>query len=319
MTVRERALSRFAWGGLVYTIGVILWGAYVRATKSGAGCGDHWPLCNGTVVPRAPALETIIEFTHRITSGLALVFTVVLIVWTFRVHGRGHPMRTGAALSLFFMLTEALVGAGLVLFKMVADNESIARAYWMGAHLVNTFLLLGAMMLTAHWASGGKSVRLRGQGVVGTALLVAHLGVLLVGVSGAIAALGDTLFPAESLSHGLAQDFSPTAHVLLRLRILHPLMAIVAGIVVVGAGWVASGLRPSATQKRFAVALTALFVVQIVAGLVNVVLLAPVWLQLVHLLLADAVWLILVWASAHALAVAPEKSPSSVATAVAAG
>ncbi len=318
MSERERALSRFAWGGLVYTIGVILWGAYVRATKSGAGCGDHWPLCNGVVVPRAPALETVIEFTHRITSGLALVFTVVLIVWTFRVHGRGHPMRTGAALSLFFMLTEALVGAGLVLFKMVADNESIARAYWMGAHLVNTFLLLGAMMLTAHWASGGKALRLRGQGVLNAILGVAHLGVLLVGVSGAIAALGDTLFPAESLSHGIAQDLSPTSHVLLRLRVLHPLMAIVAGFVVVGAGWAAFGLRPSGTQRRFAVALTTLFVAQIVAGLVNVLLLAPVWLQLVHLLLADAVWLALVWASAHALAEQPAPASAPVPSAVAA-
>ncbi|MGA9523458.1 MAG: COX15/CtaA family protein [Myxococcaceae bacterium] len=318
MTDRERALSRFAWGGLLYTVGVILWGAYVRATKSGAGCGDHWPLCNGVVVPRAPALETIIEFTHRITSGLALVVTVVLVVWTFRVHGRGHPMRTGAVLSLFFMVTEALVGAGLVIFKMVAHNESIARAWWMGAHLVNTFLLLAAMMLAAHWSSGGKALRVRGQGLVGATLLAAHLGLLVVGVSGAIAALGDTLFPAESVAHGLAQDFSPTAHVLLRLRILHPLLAIIGGLLVVGAGWAAFGLRPSTTQRKFAVALTALFAVQIVAGLVNVILLAPVWLQLVHLLLADAVWLALVWASAHALAVAPDQAAATVQTAAAA-
>jgi heme a synthase len=313
MDSRQRALHRFAVGGLIYTVGVILWGAFVRATKSGAGCGDHWPLCNGQVVPRAPAVETLIELGHRLTSGLALVFTVVLVVWTWRVFAKGHPARLGAGLSLFFMLTEAAVGAGLVLLRMVADNESIARAWWMGAHLVNTFLLLGALMLAVHWTGAGRAVRLRGQGVVGAALAAAHLALLLVGVSGAIAALGDTLFPATSLAHGLSQHASAGAHVLLKLRILHPLMAIVGGLVLVAAVWTASGLRPSALQRRFALWLTWLFGIQVVAGLVNVVLLAPVWLQLVHLLLADAVWLGLVWASAHALAEAPERAAEGAA------
>jgi cytochrome c oxidase assembly protein subunit 15 len=226
-------------------------------------------------------------------------------------------MRTGAALSLFFMLTEALVGAGLVLFKMVAHNESIARAYWMGAHLVNTFLLLGSVLLACHWASGGKAIRLRNQGLVGGLLVLAHVAVIAVGISGAIAALGDTLFPAQTLAHGLAQDLAPGAHVLLRLRIFHPLIAILGGFAVVGAGWTAHGLRPELVHKRFAVALTALFGLQLVAGVLNVVLLAPVWLQMVHLLLADGVWLVLVRTSAEALAdepsLATEGDPSPVA------
>ncbi len=47
--------SRYAWGVLLWNVLVALWGAYVRATGSGAGCGSHWPTCNGEILPRAPA------------------------------------------------------------------------------------------------------------------------------------------------------------------------------------------------------------------------------------------------------------------------
>ena len=121
-------LVRFAWLTLAYNIGVILWGAYVRATGSGAGCGEHWPLCNGVVIPRDPSAATIIEFSHRLTSGLALISVVVLLVWVWRAFKPGHPARRGAAWTVFFMVTEAGVGAGLVLFQLVAENASMARA-----------------------------------------------------------------------------------------------------------------------------------------------------------------------------------------------
>src|SRR5262245_33421875 len=192
MSVR---LARFAWGVVAYNVAVILWGAYVRATGSGAGCGAHWPLCDGAIVPRAPDLAMLIEYSHRITSGMALLAVVGLLVWTRRALPAGHPARRGAALSMFFMLTEAGVGAGLVLFQLVADNASMARALFMAVHLANTFLLLGSLTLTAHWTSGGEDVSLRARPGLTTALLAISAGVLLVSVSGAVAALGDTLFP----------------------------------------------------------------------------------------------------------------------------
>ncbi|HYG64390.1 MAG TPA: COX15/CtaA family protein, partial [Thermoanaerobaculia bacterium] len=182
--------ARYSWFTLAYTIAVILWGAAVRATGSGAGCGSHWPLCNGEVVPRAPGVETLIEFSHRVTSGLALLFVVGLAVAAFRSRPRGHSARRAALWSLFFMLTEAAVGAGLVLFEMVADNQSMARALWMGAHLINTFFLVAAMTLTVHFAGGGAPFRLRGQGSAGGWLALGFAGLLLSGVSGAVAALG---------------------------------------------------------------------------------------------------------------------------------
>src|SRR5829696_8162535 len=109
----------YAWAVLAYNLLVILWGAYVRATGSGAGCGSHWPLCNGEVVPRAAAAQTLIEFTHRATSGLALLAVVALVAWVFQAFPRRHPARKGAASSLVLILTEAAVGAGLVLFELV--------------------------------------------------------------------------------------------------------------------------------------------------------------------------------------------------------
>jgi cytochrome c oxidase assembly protein subunit 15 len=299
-------LPRLAWGVLGYTVLVILWGAYVRATGSGAGCGDHWPLCNGVVVPRAPSVQTIIEFTHRLTSGLALVGTVALLWAARRFGARGHPVRAGAAWSLVFMVLEAVIGAGLVLFQWVADDPSEARVWAMGAHLVNTFLLLGALLFTALSASGEPvSVRLRGQGAVGWTVLVAVVGMCLLAVSGGVAALGDTLHPPQSLAHASQQHFAQGSPLLLRLRLFHPLVAIVVGLGVVAAAWTASAQRPSAVQRRWALIVSTLFGVQLAVGLLNVLLLAPAWMQLVHLLLADLVWLALLRAGMRALATQP--------------
>jgi len=310
-------VSRFAaytWALLAYNLVVILWGAFVRATGSGAGCGAHWPTCNGEVIPRAPQMETLIEFTHRLSSGLVLLLVIGLVVWAYRAFPKGDPVRWGALFSLFFTITEALVGAGLVLFELVADNDSMARAWSMAIHLVNTFLLLGAVTLTAWWASGGAQVRLRNQGAVGRVLAAGFLGMLLLGISGAITALGDTLFPAGSLAEGIRQDFSPTAHILIQLRIWHPVIAVAVGFYLFfGARFVAQQ-RHTALTRRFAWGVMALFGIQLIAGVVNLALLAPIWMQLVHLLLADLVWITLVLLSAAALAQPlPQTTPLEVA------
>lgn len=313
-------LARFAWIVLGYTILVILWGAYVRATGSGAGCGAHWPLCDGQLVPRAPDVEMLVEYSHRLTSGLALLGVAVLFWWTRRECPAGHPAQRGANWSLFFMLTEAAVGAMLVLFQLVADNASMARAMFMAVHLVNTFLLLASLTLTAHWLTDGADVHLsRRPGVTATVVALAA-GLLLVGVSGAIAALGDTLFPAASLEEALRADLSASSHLLIRLRIVHPTLAvIVAGVVLL-----AIFRLPIAEDDRRARAalhaLAALVVAQVVAGFVNVLLLAPVWMQMLHLLLADAIWIAFVLVGAGALRAVPagEGVPAAAARPVSA-
>ncbi|RIK35500.1 MAG: cytochrome oxidase assembly protein [Chloroflexi bacterium] len=296
--MRRTAFRNFAWGVLAYTVFVILIGAFVRATGSGAGCGSHWPLCNGEVVPLSPSLEELVEYTHRLTSGLALLAVLALFVWAWRAYPPRHRVRAGAAVSFFFMVIEALIGAGLVLLEYVASNVSIARAYWMAGHLLNTFLLLGALTLTAWWASGGAPLRLRGQGVVGGMLALALFGMAVLGASGGITALGDTLI----LTAGISPEESPIVATLQDLRIYHPLLAFVVGAIMGAAAWVAYTTRPGPQIVRFGRRVVGLFVAQLLLGALNVALKAPVWLQLAHLLLADLIWILLVLLAAVALA-----------------
>jgi cytochrome c oxidase assembly protein subunit 15 len=297
-------LARFAWFVVAWNLVVIGWGAYVRATGSGAGCGQHWPLCNGEVVPRAPAAATIIELTHRLTSGVALIALLVLVVAVWRRRPAGHPARRAAAWSLLFMLSEAGVGAGLVLFELVADNASLARALFMAVHLANTFLLLASMTLTARWLEDGRAgVSVAGRGGRAAIVGLFAAGVLVVSISGAVAALGDTLFPASSLAHALAQDLSPASHLLLRLRVIHPALAVVVALTLIVAAPRLAVADPLAAERALGpgprVALLA--GLQAALGFLNVLLLAPVWLQLAHLLVADLLWIAIVLLGAAVL------------------
>ena len=295
--------AKFAWFVLAFNILVILWGAVVRATGSGAGCGSHWPTCNGEVLPLAPQIETLIEFTHRLTSGLAFILVLVLLIWSLRIYPRGHRVRKAAGTAMIFIISESLVGAGLVLFEWVAGNISIERVIVMGVHLINTHLLLAAITLTGWWASGGRKLRLKYQpNKIVWRFGIGIAGVLLLSVAGAVTALGDTLFPAETLITGIQQDFSPASHFILRLRVWHPVIAIAVGLYLIQLAFSLATDDFSIWRKRFALVLGILFLVQLAAGMVNLILLAPVWMQVIHLLLADLVWLFLILLAAETLA-----------------
>jgi heme A synthase len=303
--VKSKRFAIYTWVLLAYNILVILWGAFVRATGSGAGCGNHWPLCNGAVMPRAPQVETTIEFTHRLMSALSVALIAVLIVWGFRLYAKGHPLRKSVIACGLMIIAEALAGAALVLFDLVADNVSLARAVSMPLHLIITFTLMAALTLTAWFASGGGPLRLRGQGGLAWAWGLAIAGTLVLGMSGAVTALGDTLFPVNTLAEGLAQDISPTANFLVRLRVWHPFIAVAMAFYAVVLAQILRRQRPGAWVARLAQAQIVLFVVQCVAGAINVALLAPVWMQLVHLLMADLVWINLILLGAAAFGTPP--------------
>jgi len=294
--------AAFAWSALAFNLLVIVWGAYVRASRSGAGCGSHWPLCNGEVIPSSPTLKTIIEYSHRLSSGLALLMVVILLIWSFRAFAPKSQLRRLAAMSMFFMLMEAAIGAGLVLFEMVAENKSTARAMWISAHLINTFLLIGALTLTAWVATTADRCKLRGQGLIGWLFAAAIIATLILGVSGAISALGATLFPVTSLDQGLRQDLSPTAHLFERLRLFHPFIAVVVSGLLILTAFLARSWRPGESVQRWSTALIVIVLIQLGAGTVNLLLHAPAGLQLAHLLLSDLVWISLVLLGFTALA-----------------
>ena len=289
------ALRRFAWAVVAYFIAVILWGTVVRATGSGAGCGDHWPLCNGTVVQHAPRVDTMIEFAHRITSGLSFFAAVGLVIWTLAATPRRHLARTTAIAAVVFTLIEAILGALLVKLGLTAQSTSPLRAPYLALHLTNTLLMLGSLALTAHLLGRAQGYLRAGIRFVAPIRAAAGLlVVLIVGVTGSLAALGDTLFPASSLGSALAQDFSPTSGWLVRWRWTHPSIAFVASIFLI---WllVRAARRTAYWDNRVLSAVVLLLLAtQYVLGVLDVVLLAPVWMQVVHLLGADTLWAALV-------------------------
>ena len=291
-----RGFAVYAAAVLGYNLAVILWGAYVRASGSGDGCGNHWPLCQGEVTPHSPALKTIIEFTHRVTSGIDVLLVAVLVIWGFRAFAQRHPVRLAATFSGIFLITEALIGAGLVLFDQVGKNDSVSRAWWLSGHLINTLMLLACLTLTAWWGAGrpGMIVRGRAAWLAGGTLAA----VALLGISGAIAALGDTLFPARSLAAGFAADLNSASNVFVRLRALHPFLAGAVGLWLLIYGRVTSQVPPARLWTWIMFSVLGL---QILAGITNLLLLAPIWMQIVHLLLADLLWIALVMVCASSL------------------
>ena len=287
----SRAAVRFAWGVVGYNVLVILWGALVRATGSGAGCGNHWPLCNGQVIPLSPRVDTVIEFTHRCMTGGATFAVIGLLVWTFRATVKGQAARVMAVASMVLLLNEALLGALLVKLGYVTGNQSVGRVVVLSIHLSNTLLLLAALTMTARMLGTGQmwsELRLQGRNALWAVIGLAAT--LVVGVSGSLAALGDTLFPASSLRMAMEQDFASGSPWLLRLRGVHPVSAVIAGAFVL---WlVAQGRRSGA--GRLATIVVGLLGFQFALGLGDVLLLAPVWMQVVHLLGADLYWVALV-------------------------
>ena len=324
------SFRRYAWFTLFYTVAVIVWGAYVRATGAGAGCGSHWPLCNGVILPIDPGIKTIIEFSHRLSSGLNMILVCGLGAWAWRLWPAGHRVRKAAVISVGLIFLEAIIGAGLVLLALVEHDQSVRRAISISMHLTNTLFLIAALTLTAYWASRmalGREANLEAADAGPLSVPVPRkidrefrrraypmiAAFFILAMMGALTALGDTLFPAVDLSGGMAQDLSLTAHFLIRLRIFHPVMALIVGMALVpwsekyqeavdfaGPGRLGSAapdlttVRAPDCARPYGRWLKILFFANWAVGLSNIALLAPVSLQLFHLGMANLIWISLV-------------------------
>ncbi len=304
-------VSRFfpvlAWTSLVYTIVVVLFGAWVRITGSGAGCGQHWPSCHGEVIPRTPTVATVIEFTHRASSGIYGFVILALVIAAFRLFPKRHWARRGAVLALIFTISEALVGARLVLLGLVADNDSIDFVVGMAIPLIYTSLLTGGVALTC-WAGARTRLRVQRMGRLGWLLIGALVGLLLVGVTGAVTALGDTLYPVDSsgaLLDALSADQSSTAHFLQRLRVMHPILAVGVGLLTLVITQAVADRRRQPGVLRWARLVAISVIAQVSAGVVNILLSAPGWMQIIHLLLANILWIGLVFLTLEVIGTPP--------------
>jgi heme A synthase len=288
----QRWFARCAAALVGYLLFVIVFGAWVRITGSGAGCGEHWPSCQGVLVPRTPSQATLIEYSHRLTSGLLGIASLLLPIAALRIFPRGHGARRWSAAALFFVAVEAAIGALLVKRGLVADNASLARAVVVALHLVNTLLLTASAALTVASASpvpepARPILDWRSAGVL--------VGLGIVAASGAVTALGDTLFPV-----GSPQSLSD--HFLVQLRVVHPILA--SALVLGAIAW-ARWMAGVTAARPWATAVGALALLQLAVGGVNIVLRAPGALQLAPLLIAQLLWISAVLAArsyAHASA-----------------
>jgi len=292
--------AKFAWFTLAYNILVILWGVFLRASKSGDGCGQHWLTCQGEVIPSAPELKTIIEFSHRMTTGPAFVFVVILLVWAWMRFGKGSPVRKAAAVSFLFIISEVLIGAVLVLTGNTAGAQTAERPFLAIGHLINSSMLLASLTMTAWFASGDRRLKFDGRTRMIALLAVGVVVLLLSGISGSVAALSNMLFPSDTLMEGVSKDFASSSDILLRLRVSHPLLAIFTSVYLIFlSGWVRKASDGDAVVARWSNILSVLVLIQLAFGAATFLTLGPIVMQVGHLLLADLVWISFVLMSAN--------------------
>lgn len=287
--INEKNFVHLALFQLFYLILVILFGAYVRASGSGAGCGSHWPLCNGNAIPQTNEIKTIIEYTHRITSSISLPIAMIILYLSRKIFSHHKIVIKAALWTFIFLIIEALLGAGLVLFEHVAENKSVYRAFSMSLHLVNTFFLLASSTLC--WVTAKKSPKYQIKLIPNKAIIFGFLTLLFISVSGTITALGDTLFPVKNSYEALSQALVSTEHLFIKLRIYHPFIAVLGSIYFL---YIVIDQQNNRKVKILVSQLITLVLSQLILGLINIKLFAPIWLQIIHLFFADLIWIVFV-------------------------
>jgi cytochrome c oxidase assembly protein subunit 15 len=287
---RVRVFSIVAWSTLAFNVLVILGGTVVRATGSGDGCGATWPKCGDQFIPPNQTVETLIEYAHRASSVLAGVGVAVVFVLALWVFEKGHIVRKAATVAGALLVVEALLGAGLVLFEWVDADVSMGRVIAVPLHLTNTFLLLGALTTTAWWGSGFDAPHAENSRRELQWLVIGAVVLIILGTTGALNALADTVFPSDSVTGDLAEKFGPTAPALSQLRIVHPILAVIGGIVV---AWIATSRARRGSERTRSLATLFTFVVlsQMFIGIANIFFLTPLSLQIIHLMVADVLWI----------------------------
>jgi cytochrome c oxidase assembly protein subunit 15 len=301
---RSRLLPHYAALVVGFMVLVILEGAIVRATGSGAGCGNHWPLCNGDFFPHHPRLATIIEYTHRSMTGFCTTLVAILIGWTFLARPRGDRARRAVVWTGILLITEALLGALLVKGGYVEYNASDMRVVMQCIHFTNTMLLLAAMTIAWWWLRDRPQPAIPLRPQARSVAWLALTATIFVGATGSVAALADTLFPPTSVQAAFLQDFAAQSPLLVRMRWLHPASALIA---LACAIWLALQIR-----NTLGCWVLGCIAAQLVLGAADVLLLAPTWMQVLHLLGADLYWIVVVVACASVLA--PWRPSSTVSS-----
>ncbi len=299
------AFAKYAWFALGYNVLVIVWGVFLRASRSGDGCGQFWLTCNGELIPSAPQFKTVIEFSHRMTTAIDGFVMLILLGWAIKIFFGSRSIQSRQVLyaaigSFIFVITEAAVGAGLVLTGNVAEAVTDTRPLWAMGHLINTFILLTFLTLTAWFATKERKVELKVEFKTAALIILGVVGLLAVGMSGSLAALSTMLFPSQSLAEGVAKDFSETSNIILRLRLSHPILSILTGVYLIFlAGWLKAKRPGDGNVAWWSNAVSIIVICQVIFGGATLLTLGPIVMQLGHLLLADLVWIAFVLLAAN--------------------
>jgi len=299
----KKVFRIYSWFLVGYNILVIMWGAVVRATGSGAGCGNHWPLCNGEIIPQLEKIETKIELFHRVTTSLDGLLVIILVIFAYRLYTRKSTIFRWALIALAFILFEGFLGRMLVIQDWVADNVSVMRAIAVAVHLINTYFLLASLTITA-WLGNKKEIEFRKLRIANILIIIGLTLAIIFSAMGAVTALGDTLFPSKAISFDLQKNFNPTNNFLIRLRVIHPILAIISGSYLLAAISFIKNKQLGKMVDRRGNWLTGVIIVQVLAGGTTILTLAPLFMQMLHLMFADIFWVSLVLFSVETITVA---------------
>ena len=305
MKVSQSRYFQYVKALWAYTLIVILWGAWVRVSKSGDGCGRSWPLCRGEVLPdNTTDISTWIEWIHRFSTGIFGLAVILLVIMAFKVFPAGHKIRRLCLWTLFFTLTEALIGAKLVLSELVGDVSSVQRAFVMSIHQINSLLLTGSLAMSFKYPPiSCKNILFKQDKYIKLKGYILEVGFLLLSVMGVIAALSSTLFPSESLIEGFWLDIQRNSHWLIQWRVFHPVFAIC--YIAVSLFLLLSfklKIRENIIMKAEFLQhtikvnhLMLLYILAFVIGLTNLLTLSPVILKLAHLTITHVLWTYLIY------------------------
>jgi len=289
---------------LIYNLLVVGWGVFLRAGNYGDGCGDHWPLCGDTNTPLMGTFARWIEGSHRISTALCGPLALLLVYLAYRHFPRGDYGRKAAIGVLGMTLFEGAIGAFLVKFKLVAQNDSINRAAVMAVHCVSTFVLVGFLVTLLLATKGWRSPHFRAQGPVVPILGMAVAGIIMLGISGAVSALAHQIHKVDNVMEAAMRADS---HWMVRLQPLHPLIAVSVTLYIFLAVGLINHLRPDPNVKKAGEWLMLSFAIQILVGSLNIVMDAPIVMQMLHLVMADLNFIALTAVGIAALAEGVER------------
>ncbi len=278
---KSKFFSRLCFGVLLFCLCIILWGAWVRISHSGDGCGPNWPDCQGEyLIDKTAPAKTWIEWTHRASTSVFGILVILLLLSAFIKFPKKHPVRKSSLCILFFTITEALIGAILVKFHLTGNNFSPLRVLTMNLHLINSLLLTCSLFLCWRF-SFNKVFSFSHRKYFPIFILI----FFVIAFFGSISALSATLFPSHSLIEGFLRDFHPDSNWLIRLRWLHPVLAIL-----LGGGFAVYchkffKNKKTGQKDKSLILFTACLGLALLSGILNLFLLSPVFLKLSHLLI----------------------------------